>query len=184
MVFFALSIAAYLFTAFFTWVGSMRMSIYGRLSAGFQFGKIWSMLRHDFAGMLRILGMAVLMAIATTVVVTILIVVVVFLCMAIGFAVTGGNLNINSSRFDAAIVGMVFGVGGVAIVLSLLAGFASMVVAVFFTAMITRALGYWTQQFNVPAWRGQDDPMPFELAGAAGGSGGGGQPPYQQPPMR
>ena len=71
-----------------------------------------------------------------------------------------------------------------AIVLSLLAGFASMVVAVFFTAMITRALGYWTQQFNVPAWRGQDDPMPFELAGAAGGPGGGGQPPYQQPPMR
>lgn len=184
MVFFALSIAAYLFTAFFTWVGSMRMSIYGRLSAGFQFGKIWSMLRHDFAGMLRILGMAVLMAIAATVVVTILIVVVVFLCMAIGFAVTGGNLNINSSRFDAAIVGMVFGVGGVAIVLSLLAGFASMVVAVFFTAMITRALGYWTQQFNVPAWRGQDDPMPFELVGAAGGPGGGGQPPYQQPPMR
>ena len=54
----------------------------------------------------------------------------------------------------------------------------------FFTAMITRALGYWTQQFNVPAWRGQDDPMPFELACAAGGSGGGGQPPYQQPPMR
>ena len=100
--------------------------------------------------------MAVLMAIATTVVVTILIVVVVFLCVAIGFAVTGGNLNINSSRFDAAIVGMVFGVGGVAIVLSLLAGFASMVVAVFFTAMIARALGYWTQQFNVPAWRGQD----------------------------
>lgn len=31
MVFFALSIAAYLFTAFFTWVGSMRMSIYGRI---------------------------------------------------------------------------------------------------------------------------------------------------------
>ena len=66
-------------------------------------------------------------------------------------------------------LGLVFWVGGVAIVLSLLAGFASMAVAVFFTAMITRALGYWTQQFNVPAWRGQDDPMPFELAGAAGG---------------
>ncbi len=184
LVFFVLSMVAYLFTTFFTWVGSMRMSIYGRLSAGFQFGKIWTMLRHDFAGMLRILGMAVLMAIAATVVVTILIVVVVFLCMAIGFAVTGGNLNINSSRVDAAIVGMVFGIGGVAIVLSLLAGFASMVVAVFFMAMITRALGYWTQQFNVPAWRGQDDPMPFELAGAPGGPGGSGQPPYQQPPMR
>ena len=41
-----------------------------------------------------------------------------------------------------------------------------MVVAVFTIMMVTRALGYWTRQFDVPAWRGQDDPMPFEMRGA------------------
>lgn len=184
LVFFVLSIAASFFAVCFYWVGSMRMSIYGRLSAGFQFGKVWSMLRHDINGMLRILGMAVLMGIAVTVAVSIIALLVVFVCMAVGFAVTGGNLNINASRPDAAIVSMVFAIGGVAVVLVLLAGFASMVLAMFVMAMITRALGYWTRQFDVPAWRGQDDPMPFELAGAVGWPGGPGQPPNQQPPMR
>ena len=35
-------------------------------------------------------------------------------------------------------------------------------VAMFYGALVARALGYWTCQFDVPQWRGQDDPMPFE----------------------
>ena len=58
MVFSLLIIAAAFSRRCFCWVGSMRMSIYGRLAAGFQFGKIWAMIRHDFGGLLRILGMA------------------------------------------------------------------------------------------------------------------------------
>ena len=37
-------------------------------------------------------------------------------------------------------------------------------IAMFCGALIARALGYWTCQFDVPQWRGQDDPMPFEAA--------------------
>ena len=184
LAFFVLSVAAYLFTVFFTWVGSMRMSIYGRLSAGFQFGKIWSMIRHDFNGILRILGMAVLLFVGLTVIATVLVFVVTLVGVIIGFFVTGGNMNINSSHPGAAVMSLVFAIGGVAFLLALLAGFASMVLAVFSMMMITRALGYWTRQFDVPAWRGQDDPMPFELAGPGGGPGvPGQQPPYQQPPV-
>ncbi len=29
-------------------------------------------------------------------------------------------------------------------------------------ALVFRALGYWTRQFDVSLWNGQDDPMPFE----------------------
>ena len=36
------------------------------------------------------------------------------------------------------------------------------VVSVFLEALVARALGYWTMQFDVPRWRSQDDPMPFE----------------------
>ena len=34
----------------------------------------------------------------------------------------------------------------------------------FITIMTVRAMGYWVRQVDVPAWRGQDDPMPFEMA--------------------
>lgn len=176
LAFFVLSLAASLFAVFFSWVGAMRASIYGRLSAGFQIGKIWNMVRHDFGGILRILGMFLLLFAVIAVVTTVLVLLAVFLCLVIGFFATGGNMNINASRPDAAIMGMVFAVGGVAVLLSVVAGFASMAVSLFVMMMVARALGYWTKQFDVPAWRGQDDPMPFELAGGSAGFG-------QQPPL-
>ena len=165
LVFFVLSMVAYLLTTFFTWVGSMRMSIYGRLSAGFQFGKIWSMVRHDFGGLLRILGMAIVLAIGIGVVVAVLAFVVVLVAFLVGVLATGGNLNINAPYLSGPVLGLTFAVGGVSILLSAVAGYGGMVVAVFTIMMVTRALGYWTRQFDVPAWRGQDDPMPFEMRG-------------------
>ena len=154
------------FVVLFSWVGSMRMSIYGRLSAGFQFGKIWSMVRHDFGGLLRILGMAIVLAIGIGVVVAVLALVVVLVAFLVGVLATGGNLNINAPYLSGPVLGLTFAVGGVSILLSAVAGYGGMVVAVFTIMMVTRALGYWTRQFDVPAWRGQDDPMPFEMRGA------------------
>ncbi len=162
---FVASIAAMFFVVLFSWVGSMRMSIYGRLSAGFQFGKIWSMVRHDFGGLLRILGMAIVLAIGIGVVVAVLALVVVLVAFLVGVLATGGNLNINAPYLSGPVLGLTFAVGGVSILLSAVAGYGGMVVAVFTIMMVTRALGYWTRQFDVPAWRGQDDPMPFEMRG-------------------
>lgn len=65
MIFSLLIIAASFFATLFSWVGSMRMSVYGRLGAGFQFGNVWAMVRHDFSGLLRILGMAIVLAVVT-----------------------------------------------------------------------------------------------------------------------
>ena len=154
----------------------MRMSVYGRLGAGFQFGKVWAMIRHDFSGLLRILGMAIVLAVVIGIVVSILIFVLVLIGLFIGFAMTGGNLNIQSSHPGAAVWAIVFATGGIILVFAVLCGILSTGMYVFVEMMIVRALGYWTRQFDVPAWRGQDDPMPFELAGAAG------YPPVQQPP--
>lgn len=42
----------------------MRVSLYGTLSSGFQIQKIWAMMKHDFIGLLRIVGMAILIAMA------------------------------------------------------------------------------------------------------------------------
>lgn len=184
MIFFVLSLAASVFATLFTWIGSMRTSIYGRLSAGFQFGKMWSMLRHDVGGMLRILGMTILLGIGVWIVTMILIFFVVFVSIVLGAFATGGNMNINASHPSGALVGMIFGIGGVAFIFMVLAGFVAMAVSIMISAIVARAVGYWTRQFDVPAWRGQDDPMPFELMGPRGGMGGSGQPPYQQPPLQ
>ena len=49
-------------------------------------------------------------------------------------------------------------------VLSILIGvFAIALTSVFVCMLVIRAIGYWTMQFDVPRWGGQDDPMPFEL---------------------
>lgn len=125
MVFSLLIIAAAFFATLFSWVGSMRMSIYGRLAAGFQFGKIWAMIRHDFGGLLRILGMALLLAIAIGIVASVLIFVLVFIGLFVGFAMTGGNLNIQSAHPGAAVWAIVFATGGVVLVLAVLCGVLS-----------------------------------------------------------
>ena len=151
MVFSLLIIAAAFFATLFSWVGSMRMSIYGRLAAGFQFGKIWAMIRHDFGGLLRILGMALLLAIAIGIVASVLIFVLVFIGLFVGFAMTGGNLNIQSAHPGAAVWAIVFATGGIVLVLAVLCGVLSAGMYVFVEMMIVRALGYWTRQFDVPA---------------------------------
>lgn len=181
LVFSLFSLAAGFFAILFTWVGSMRMSVYGRLAPGLQFGKIWAMIRHDFSGLLRILGMYILLWIGASIALFILFMIVLLVGMLVGFAVTGGNMNINSSHPDGAIMAMIASISGVVILLMIVYGVLAMAMGVFISAMTIRAMGYWTRQFEIHAWRGQDDPMPFEMRSAMGGQPGQ-QPPFVPPP--
>lgn len=153
--------------SFFQWVADMRVSIYGTLSAGFQVGKIWKMIKHDFQGLLRIFGMSLLIGLIIGVIVCILI----FIIIALVFAASGGAIvSGSSSSVDSSMVGAILGVGFLSFILIMVFGYVIVVIAMMSQALISRALGYWTRQFDVPNWRGQNDPMPFELMG---------QQPYQ-----
>ncbi|MEG0845355.1 MAG: DUF4013 domain-containing protein [Raoultibacter sp.] len=154
-----LSVAA----SFFLWVGSLRISVYDRLSAGFQFGKIWAMFRHDPNGLLRILGMNIILVLVAgllmSIAIFILIFVAFFFAMSLGMtgaASTMGDLGPAAMGFVGIILLLVF-------VLLLIGGYLFSAFMVFTEMLTARALGYWMLQFEVPAWRGQDDPMPFEL---------------------
>ncbi len=142
---------------FFQWVGIMRMSIYDRLSAGFQIKKIWAMLRHDSGGILRIFGMYLLLSLAAAVIV--FIVVLIFVLVFVSALAQSGESG------DSSLMAVIAAGGLVGVLLLVLFGYALVVYSVFVQGMIARALGYWTRQFNVPAWRGQEDPMPFEMMG-------------------
>ena len=157
------------------WIGSMRISIYDRLSAGFQFGKIWKMLRHDASGILRIFGMNLLfgfiIGFILMVVYFVFVFAVVFAGLA-GLAAAGYDIGsiqyMSDSQATALLVQLIASAGVVGFIGLLIFIFVAYMGEAFITLLTARALGYWTMQFNVAQWRGQDDPMPFELVSAAG----------------
>lgn len=145
----AASLALALLAELFTWVGSMRVSLYGTLSSGFQLGKIWAMMRYDFIGLLRILGMNVLIGLVICFGAVAIAGFLVLLCSGLIFLLS------NSSSTSLFAIALLIAVG-IVFVAGVLFCFA------FQLALTTRALGYWTRQFEVSQWNGQEDPMPFE----------------------
>ena len=162
-----------------SFVAIMRESIYARYSAGFQFAKIWAMAKHDYKGLLRILGMRLLVQFISVFAIAIVCTVVVIALLIIGAGV-GVAADIDWNALSATVSQGSNYASSVAIeqlVTALLPvlGFAVLLLAVFiyavqcinawFILLQTRAMGYWTRQFQVAQWLGQEDPMPFEIAG-------------------
>ncbi len=145
----------------FVFIASMRTSIYDRISAGFQLKKLWAMFRYDANGALRIFGMSILLGVIGSFALSI----IAGILSTIAFgtsapAMMGLMSQGNPSSYDVMrVLAPSFFV--FSLLMFVLAFFATMY-SVFVFTMVARAAGYWTQQFNVAQWRGQDDPMPFE----------------------
>lgn len=149
MIFSLISLVLSFAVLFFIWVGSMRTALYGTLSSGFQIGKIWSMLRYDFTGLLRIFGMYLLCM-------TVFIISITLIGVILAFVI--GIVTVLMANSDAVVVLAVLSI----LVLLVVFVLVCMFVTVFVEALIARALGYWTRQFQVNLWGGQEDPLPFE----------------------
>ncbi|MEF2560233.1 MAG: DUF4013 domain-containing protein [Eggerthellaceae bacterium] len=149
MIFSLISLMLSFAMMFFIWVGSMRTALYGTLSSGFQIGKIWSMMRYDFTGLLRIFGMYLLCMTVFVVSITLI---------GVIFAFVVGIVTVLMANSDAVVVLAVLSI----LVLLVVFVLVCMFVTVFVEALIARALGYWTRQFQVNLWGGQEDPLPFE----------------------
>lgn len=155
---FALSIAATIFGA----ICCVRMAIYDRLSAGFQFGRVVSMIKQDTKGAARLLGLSVVAEIIAGV--------VIFIAVMIGSFVAFAAFGV--AFFTASGTGAVTSIGGAAmasgglillvVIGCLVLAFVSIMAALFANLLIVRATGYWVYQFDVPQWGKRDDPMPFE----------------------
>jgi len=163
-------IALSLFISVFAWIGYMRIAVYDRLSSGFQFGKMWKMLRHDTNGILRIFGMYLLVNLIVGLVLSIVIVALLILVIFAGVGglasagYTAGSFESMTDAQATQVLLLLFSSVGVVGIISLaVGGFACSLASVYVEALVARAMGYWTMQFDVPHWRGQDDPMPFEL---------------------
>lgn len=157
----------------------MRSAIYGRLGAGFQLGRVWNMIRHDSNGLLRILGMVLLVGLIAGVAWTVVFSIVFVLLIMAGIGVVGAGYNWDALSYGLmyggagaedqflSLLGMLAPVIGIAIVVMLVLFYALMVFSAFVTLLEARAMGYWTRQFDVAHWGGQDDLMPFEVQDAS-----------------
>ncbi len=163
---------------FFAWVGSMRTALYGTLSAGFQLNKIWAMLRYDFTGLLRIFAMALIVGLITGFVLSVSMLMFVLVAFIAAMAASLSSFSV-----------VLLGVGAFCLLLGVAFLLFSIFCIALCEALIVRALGYWTRQFEVNRWGGQEDPMPFEQRFAGqqpsipqqpGGQPGAGAN-YQQP---
>lgn len=183
-----------LFLMILAWIGSMRISIYDRLSAGFQIGKIWKMFRRDTNGVMRIFGMYLLVGLIIVIVLSIIASILVFLVVFAGIAslaASGYNIaalqHLTDSQAAALVLQVFAGAGVVGFFSMLVIAFLAYVAEMFVMLLVVRAMGYWTMQFDVPRWRGQDDPMPFEVMAPAAAAmpvnpvPPAAQQPYQQP---
>ena len=143
------SLAVSLASVMFFLVASMRASIYGRLGPGFQVPRLWAMMRHDMKGLLRVLGLSIVLAIVPAVVTGI-----------VGSLLVGGVISVGAyglfSSGTAPDMMFVVTAGMCLVVVCLALAVVVSAASAFAVVMQARAVGYWTRQFDVPAWRGQD----------------------------
>lgn len=186
---------------FFALAGTARSVIYDRFSPAFQISTLWKMIKHDASGIVRILLMALVVGLIIGIAVSCAIFVVIFLSIFIGIF-TGGPafMNMMSGSYDDLAYGYGYGYGssdaaflsflqsilpvlGLGILLLAAVCYLAVVGQMFITALVFRAMGYWTQGFEVAKWGGQDAPLPFEAeqARAQAAAAWQAQQPVQQP---
>lgn len=159
----ALTVAVGVMAFLFAEVGSLRIAIYDRMSAGFQFGKVWAMIRRDARGIWgvfwRMLATLLLVGVAVAAIVGLVTALVVFFGMLLFGGIAGAGHG-SAAGAGLAVLSLVY--VGVAILLYAAVGVLSSVASAAVSLAVARATGLWCYQFDVASWRGQDDPLPFE----------------------
>lgn len=161
-----------IFMCLLAWIGSMRVAIYDRLSAGFQFGKIWKMFRRDTGGIARIFGMYILVGLIVGLIVSVIVTILLVIVMVVGVAGAMGAgftpesvQHMTDAQAMRFLIRFMASAGVVGFICMFAALFVCLLASMYLCALVYRAVGYWTMQFDVPHWRGQDDPLPFEMMG-------------------
>lgn len=150
---------------------ALRMSIYSRLTPGFQLGRIAALARRDPDGLIGLFCAACLVVGCAIVLVIILTSFFLVFQLGIGVRLFGFDRVIAmavSADFSSFVLsGSWFEANMIYPSLSLFASavyaFAVSLVALAVRAVLIRATGLWFAQFQVSEWKGQDDPYPFEV---------------------
>lgn len=143
------------------WIGSMRMTLYDNLGAGLQFKQIFKMMDHDFPGLLRIF----VIQLVISVIIGMVLMLVLVLALAIGAVTAVFGFNAAGDPGQALLGSL--GLALAMLPALLLLYYATVVGGMFIQAVVVRAMGYWTRNFQVDQWGDKTDPLPFETQGNA-----------------
>ncbi len=145
------------------YVGLVRLAVYNRFGAAWQWGKSLQMAGRDFGGLLKLffgtVGLNVLISIFVG---------AVYAIMVLGFT-AGAAVPILSDLAYVTSAGLegfiswLVGIAGMLVVtapLWLVLSFLLNIPYLVITAVCWRALGNWAAQFDVPRWGAMTDPLP------------------------
>ena len=143
-------------------VAVMRATIYRRIVPGFRAGHVWKMVEHNPGGLARCLGMMFLGSLLMDFLAAVLVGSVMVSVLPVLFYLTQGySMYLYGAR------------GPLMLVLEALSSLGPMTIVflllILLVCVVTTMLGYtavalWVRQFNVPAWRGDKDPLPDFLS--------------------
>lgn len=169
-------------------VCQVRAAVYQDFKAGYQVNRIMDMLKRDFKGIARIVGMTLLMSLVMGVVATVLAVVIVVPSILGLVGASYGDYYMSERMVISQVMQTIMGM----VPLFVLYFYVCCVACAYVKLITDTAVALWMRQFNVPMWGASADPLPPEqpafapAAGAYGAQPQGGQgqlPPvsYQQP---
>lgn len=142
-------------------VCSLRATIYQSAGAGYQANRIFEMVKRDFSGFLKVVGMyllisAVVALAATVCILALLLPAIVHVGLLASQYEYGGYSGGSSVYVVDRLLSMFTGMLPIIVVM----GYLFSVMESFMASMLYTGLGLWMRQFNVPAWGASADPLP------------------------
>ncbi|RRF90291.1 MAG: DUF4013 domain-containing protein [Coriobacteriaceae bacterium] len=138
-------------------VVALRATIYQDFKAAYQVNRIWDMVKADFGGFAKIVGIGFLIGLISGVILFVLglaivMPVLVNLFFGIGSISTRSDLLVRMPSILSAL-------SGVFPALALLCYVANLA-RTFEELIVTTAVGLWVRNFDVPHWGASKDPLP------------------------
>jgi len=158
-------------------VAALRATIYDSFTPAVQVDKAWKMAIHDWKGLLIVLCIS-LLALIPLIVVSIVVIAILmgmFGDTILSFVQTMASLGIydstatltaaQSEALAAAAQTLAMAIIQwlpALLLLGLVSNYVLFVFSMVVDALTYHALGLWFQQFDLPRWRGMNEPLPFE----------------------
>ncbi len=162
-----LSVLLMLLLLAFQCIGLVRMAIYDRFGAAFQWGVAWRMTFHRFGGIFKLFWTVILAGIIFAIVETIVVAALApgFVGVGIGMPLAGTVLAYGD--FDESALALLAGVTGGSLAVwlaSIVALFALSIIANMINALMWRAFGNWVALYDVAHWGASHDPLPYQTS--------------------
>lgn len=165
-------------TTLLTWVvgvlatvAALQATIYERFGAGFAVRRLVEMVRRGWKGLLKVLGINILIALVSGLIGTVVTLIAGAATLPflgtflydVSYAANAADLGtIDSSHLSNVLVGFLQFFGPLVVVMIILGA----VLGAFTMLLTANLIGLWMMQFDVPNWGSPNDPLPASLPDA------------------